>query len=448
MATASTIKLEASQKPEGFFVEGISAESAETASRLLQENHEKHHIFFNQDKFHNHIVHHLLTLFALKATPAEIQEGYNNNRSYQRPSLPFNGSTVQDMHDPERFKKYLGNEKYYNDFVVFFQEEIAKKGWESVIVEYVFNGDERADDMLVRMFGGFLHPLIHLGFGVEFHQPAIIAEALAQAAVHDDYLTSFFMGAEKAARINHSDPRNTPLLADLLDEMRRDKTLSASAHWEDGNKVRDGVLKRAPQEMIQFASRYVVAEEELEEKVAEMVNAVVYYTTTAQHPPHIPKYDFFYMHCVNSSIFFTPLVASPTSPLTPPQKTRLLEWKVRIDLAMYVSRHSPALLLDEIQPPSSKGGGQPEQSWEDVFRRVRRLKDDGHASKFVRALAHGERVCGRFEGRKGFVVEGEMWRWIAKSVVDSVEAGGPDWVRSCGFEEAWVGVPLREGARL
>lgn len=32
-------------------------------------------------------------------------------------------------------------------------------------------------------FTGFLHPLIHLGFGVEFDQPAIVAEALAQAAV-------------------------------------------------------------------------------------------------------------------------------------------------------------------------------------------------------------------------------------------------------------------------
>src|SRR5689334_4767572 len=113
------------------------------------------HAHTSKKKTQNHIVHHLLTLFALNAKQDEIQEGYNNNRSYQRPALPLNGSTVQeDMHDPERFKKYLGNERYYHDFVVFFQEEIGKKGWEAVVVEYVFNGDERADDMLVRMFGG------------------------------------------------------------------------------------------------------------------------------------------------------------------------------------------------------------------------------------------------------------------------------------------------------
>lgn len=102
----------------------------------------------------NHIVHHLLTLFALNATPAEIQKAYDNNVSYQRPTLPLDRSIVHNMRDPEQFNKYLGREKYYTDFLVFFQEEISKKGWESVLIEYVFNGDEKADDMLVRMFGG------------------------------------------------------------------------------------------------------------------------------------------------------------------------------------------------------------------------------------------------------------------------------------------------------
>lgn len=58
------------------------------------------------------------------------------------------------MHNLDRFKTYLGKEKYYHDFLVFFQEEIGKSGWENVLNEYVFKGDERADDMLVRMFAG------------------------------------------------------------------------------------------------------------------------------------------------------------------------------------------------------------------------------------------------------------------------------------------------------
>ena len=51
MATASTVKLDAGLQPE-FYVKGLGEESARVASELLQENHEKHHIFFNQGGFH------------------------------------------------------------------------------------------------------------------------------------------------------------------------------------------------------------------------------------------------------------------------------------------------------------------------------------------------------------------------------------------------------------
>jgi hypothetical protein len=62
------------------------------------------------------------------------------------------------MSNHEHFKKYLGNEKYYQDFLIFFQQEMDKKGWENVLNEYVFAGDERADDLLTRLYAGRSHP--------------------------------------------------------------------------------------------------------------------------------------------------------------------------------------------------------------------------------------------------------------------------------------------------
>lgn len=178
------------------------------------------------------------------------------------------------MHKPEEYKSYLGKEKYYHDFMIFFQDEIEKKGWENVLNEYVFAGDERADDMLVRMFAGFLHPIIHLGFGVEFQQPAIIAEALAQAAVHDVWMAPLFYGCEKAAKASSSNRRSEKSVVQLLEDIRVNQKLRDAPHFEDGNKIRDGILKRAPDEMIKIASQYVVPEEQLEERTAEMINAV------------------------------------------------------------------------------------------------------------------------------------------------------------------------------
>ena len=62
-------------------------------------------------------------------------------------------------------------------------------------------------------------------------------------------------------------------MVQLLDDIRADKKLSTAAHWDDGNKIRDGILVRAKDEMIKYASQWTVKEDELEEKTAEMTNA-------------------------------------------------------------------------------------------------------------------------------------------------------------------------------
>jgi hypothetical protein len=69
---------------------------------------------------------------------------------------------------------------------------------------------------------GYLHPLIHLGFGIDFGQPAIVAEALAQAAVHSPWIGPLLLGAEKAAA---EDPKPSKSLVELLEEIQIDEEL-------------------------------------------------------------------------------------------------------------------------------------------------------------------------------------------------------------------------------
>jgi hypothetical protein len=280
MASGSRVHLDASQKSQ-YFVKDLKAESAKKTTDLLQVNHEKHHIFFNKSGFHNHIAHHLLTLFALGATPEEIQQGYDTNVSYQRPPEPLKDSIVNDMHKPDRFKTYLGKEQYYHDFLIFFQKEIEEKTWQKVLDEYLFARDERANDLLARLYAGFLHPIIHTGFGIEFQQPAIIAEGLAQACVHDKWMESLFLGLEEAAETNRG-KADRKTIVQLLEETKNDKEVSNAAHWEDGNKIRDGIMKRAQDRMIAIASQYTIQEDDdLEEKTAEMINAAGKFDTSS-----------------------------------------------------------------------------------------------------------------------------------------------------------------------
>lgn len=51
---------------------------------------------------------------------------------------------------------YLGKGKHYPDFLKFFQDEIEEKGWEKVLLEYVFKGDERSEAIYGRLFAGML----------------------------------------------------------------------------------------------------------------------------------------------------------------------------------------------------------------------------------------------------------------------------------------------------
>ncbi|BDD58748.1 hypothetical protein MAP00_004003 [Monascus purpureus] len=392
----------------GIFSTKIRPDSAEVTSALLQENHEEHHIFFNNLGFHNHIVHHLLTIYAIGASPETIKAAYVRGKSYQRPAMPANEGIVKELYIKEHFMRYLGKEEVYAEFMTFFEKEIQEKGVSKVVKDYLFAGDDRAEALFRRLYSGLLHPFIHLGFAIEFNQPAILAEALAQTAVHEDYIAPLYLvPAEKAA--GGVGKRGEKTLLHILDEIHADKKLASSAHWSDRNKFKDGVMTRAPDEMIKYASQFTISGDQLEEKNAELVNLAVYFSTASQHPPKEVKIDFFYLHCVTSSIFLSKFISLPFLDLH--SKTRLLEWKGRMDLIMYVSRGAPDLSLqDVVRHPTSK-------DWNTIFSEsAKHPKDDSHLSKMERAVAHGERVCRPFEGRAkeiGLMITGDMWLKIA-----------------------------------
>ena len=130
---------------------------------------------------------------------------------------------------------------------------------------------------------------------------------------------------------------------------------------------------------------------------------IVYFTGGAQHPPKQVKFDFYYMHAVNCSIFSSAFLKQ--SWLSDANKVRLLEWKGRNDLALYASRRSPQPLMDEITHYKPKISGP----WDEVFERVINQEDDGHAAKLIRALAHGEQICRPFENDQKFRIKGKMW---------------------------------------
>ncbi|KID87111.1 hypothetical protein MGU_05889 [Metarhizium guizhouense ARSEF 977] len=308
----------------------------------------KHHVFFNAAGFHNHLVHQLLALYGTGAPESAIQAAFDANAGYQLKRTPARPHVVAELHAdwPAHAPKYLGRGAYYSDFLRFFQDEVDRRGWEAVVAEFLCSssGDAAspARHMVQRLFSGLVHPMIQLGFGLEWEQPAIVAQGLAQAAVHGNTLGDFFDRVDEAVAAGRGgEPRG---LSDICESLRADdkSSLAAAAEWRDGDQsLYTGVLGRGLDEAVALCAQVRVREEDWDERVAEALHHAAYVAASAAwKPPHIPKYDFFLIHALNASVFLLAL-DKPCFPAA--ARVRILEHKMRYDVLQYAARGAPRL---------------------------------------------------------------------------------------------------------
>ncbi|CAK7224272.1 hypothetical protein SCUCBS95973_005460 [Sporothrix curviconia] len=458
-------------------------EASDRVSSLLQTDLETHHVYFNNDGFHNHIPHQLLSLYGTGADASAIQQTYDFNKSYQRAVKPVHkpgkgsespaqGPLADDWYETTA-PRHLGHESYYPDFLEFFQHDMARRdkerdstgleGWQAVLLERLFSGTPAAEGLRARLFAGFLHPLIQLMFGIEWGQPTIVAQGLAQAAIHKlQGLDGFLFDAEKAAAATTAASSKTPAsIISLFQEVAKSPEVSASAHFEDPNKLLHGVLGRAREETTAIAACVTVpgTEEGLAARTAEMAEACVFVAASAAlHPTKYPKFDFFLLHHVTSIPFFLALNSFSWVPIE--AKARLLEWKIRMDLAQYAARACPPLrnvmALERYQTPAGTAddAGAPHAHHDAATTsadhispeataaaaRLFHFDEDGHAIKLVRATALAERLVRQsaYTNAPCRVLNSDsVWEAIYRLETDSVKSPGIEYVRAAGFEEAW-----------
>ncbi|KAG8170275.1 hypothetical protein KVR01_001020 [Diaporthe batatas] len=438
-------------------------------NRLLQKNHDYYHMFFREMAGMNHISHSLLTCLALGAGPAELQDRYDDEAAGQRPMPPIDAELLEKLSDRDVFLQTMHTKAQYNTFLRFFEQKIAAQegGWKAVVHEYIFSRTEVAERMLSSLFDGLYHPLIHLGLGIEFELPGLVAEALAQAAANDDSdLHRLFQMCEAESRGYTQEETSTkgnaqngplgspPSMLQLLNEMRNDINIRTAPRWSDlGLKMRNGVVGRAGQAFARVAGRFRLAagsrgdtdrgEEELERRTAEMISTCAFMCGAAQSEGRKTKIDFFWMHAVTSSIFMT-VLAGQGSWISLGDRARLLEHKVYTDLAWYVASGSVPLNAAYINKYAEADLETLSWGWEDVFGAVVKEHDDGHAAKFIRALKNGELVTAKYQDKddKGlpyFPLKGDMWLKMARMGHVTTKSMPIDlkWVRFTGYDEAW-----------
>lgn len=446
MSAVQASKVKLSPQHLGFArIDDSPAGVIETANELLQKNHDSYHMYFRDVGGHNHISHSILSVLAMGGGPEELKRAYDDGYGYQRPLPPLDPAVVQELSDPEKFMARMFNIDQYTNFLIFFEHEIEIKGWKAVVQEYCFSHTPLAETMFFQLYEGLLHPIIHLGFGVEFEQPSLIAEGLAHAASHDPgNIDTFFHRSEQLA---HSGTIPSRPLIELYKEVRRNEKTRTSGRMQDGPwRLRDGPLARSMDEIVGIAAKFQISPEDLERRTAEMINCAAYSAGAAQRPGKVRKVDFFIMHNVTCSIFLSVLVKQPWIKVE--DKTRLVEWKARLDLAWYAANGAAELRLEDITgyaPTASKG-----MDWRELYKAVNQVHDDGHIAKFVRALKNGHDASRPFEEGEwaaSFPIKGDLWLKIAQMGYDTTKDGidnNDKWVWGAGFDLAWMKVPNLE----
>ncbi|KAF9005071.1 hypothetical protein BDQ17DRAFT_1424229 [Cyathus striatus] len=156
--------------------------STTTLRNILEDNHKRWH---SDRGYHNYTAqwHWRRALWSLGVNESVLEAAYKTSSSIQIPAFA-SPRTI----DSNNWKEHLGDQNYYNAYLMLFVEEIKAKDSSAVLEEYIFSENANISDedpaMVSRFVDELIHPLIHTGYGFEFGLPGIVAEGVAMTSVH------------------------------------------------------------------------------------------------------------------------------------------------------------------------------------------------------------------------------------------------------------------------
>ncbi|KAH0834191.1 hypothetical protein J3R83DRAFT_11503 [Lanmaoa asiatica] len=358
---------------------GANLESLVALRDVLKDNHQRYHIFFNHTRFHNHITHRALAIYALGGSAAIIRDYYERDGDIQRTAFESPEPITE-----ENFTDHLGDENFYQGYVSFFSKQISEKGAASTLEEFVFSekynfqkgrNANAQPEMSVRLFEGLVHPLIHVGYGVEFGLKGMLAEGLALAVAHDvrvpGSLPPSLFAPSSTDSMRHIATRlssltldapaatSTPIVSetggvhafDIVARMLKDDRLNIKPSTDPINQIVEMLIKYSPT-VREHAEQWTVdlnQPGEVERKMEELVwlSSLVY--GVGGLTPNGHQCDFFLMHMVTSSLFLPSLIAY----LSPRSQVILLRGYLFTVLRWWVIRGRPVLNIKSFMTTTS-----------------------------------------------------------------------------------------------
>ncbi|KAG6828244.1 hypothetical protein H0H92_008678 [Tricholoma furcatifolium] len=428
---------------------GITPKSTETTRRLIQESHEKLHVFFLREyRAHNHSVHTALAQWALGADHEIIQAMYDHDAPFLLPRFNSPEKITDD-----NFNKHLGDDDAYLEY---FKEVVTKRGTTDVVEDYLFSqknnfasGNEvnEQPEMLNRCMDGIIHSLIQVGYGLEFNIPGLVAEGLAWTSVHFKSSSAVMPasiwevansasepGASLVSRLQAvtfgTRPTTKPaqdnthaltILGRILKDTRFDGVRAEENYAVlYSNITSQSELVNAINEYVRSWSYDQSKPHEVERKIEELVYAnTMIYAVAGWSKGEPFNDDFFHVHLVTSALF----LYSICDILKPSSQEILLRSYFAVCLTWWIGRGrpgfdvenffaetsvnpgpatiSPTLHKDALPTADSPKSGNP-NPWLRIMQEGLALPEE-HLPKALRALAHfSEMYGGRTAGQEDF----------------------------------------------
>ncbi|KAJ7252343.1 hypothetical protein B0H12DRAFT_1219366 [Mycena haematopus] len=421
---------------------GSTPESTAAAVKYLQQDYQQHHGFFNYRGAHNHTPFHILVEWSLGGNAEHLEAIWNQHVALERSAYRSPGSITA-----QTFFNHLGDEEYYQGYLYFFSDLVLQKPVHAVVEEWIFsskaNFDGQQPEMLNRLLAGILHPLLYLGYGLEFSLPGLVAEGLAQAAVHK-IKSSVLL--PRSMFDTSSGYRSGTHAFSIVSRILRDRQFN-----DFGLGSFDAVEERFGVSIQRYAADWVVDgtnPEEVRKKVRELtfLNVMIYVVGGWRDGEGFHKAEFTLMHLLTSSMTLTSYMAVLTSPAS---KSLLLRAYFTRSLAYYISRGRPKLpvrsffsapILTDFPGPSpypSDESVYPQHTTPNLWLQIIQsalVHPDDHLSKVQRTLAH-------YGSLYGNVPSGEF---AGTELEGSELIDGTLFVRTAALTMEWMG-RIREG---
>ncbi|KAI9306099.1 hypothetical protein BJ944DRAFT_287266 [Cunninghamella echinulata] len=398
-------------KPQvfNFVLPGITANTTSVAEKLLAKNNLLHDIYFHERKFHNHLTHHILAAYSLGAKEEQLEKIYKEHASYQRPLPPVLDETITR----DNYLKYLGSAKSYTSYLRFFEKEIAQHGIINTVRRFIWSGD-----MLSRALGGALHPIIHIGYSVEFSLPGQAAEGLALAACTKGSITKWIgeyppisdslvpIHTEEIFNKHHEELKEVETekkkrtILEIVEFIHTNKFFDGAVPKDD-ERLRAGKLLYEPRiyppytdQLYEYVQQWISdhrwdTREAIDDRLKELYTSMVLiygasgFKVDDEHDERV-QLDFFLMHTLTSSYFLH--ILTPHIHIN--EAAAMIQGHLLSTLIYYVGMGRPQIQVDRLlaYKSSSLFRDDDPQNWHHILATAVN-EDEAHVVKVIRSIA-------------------------------------------------------------